>query len=264
VNWTWTPEDKHCGARFHSGPAEGYAAPVASPRIGIPLSLDAEGTLRRGRRTLYLDAAYADAVSAAGGSPRPLTQPADPGAVVAEIDGVLVPGGDDFLPGSPYPAGVTFRPVAPAQLSFDLALMRAAQAAGLPILGICYGMQLLVLARGGRLHHHLPHDLPRAADHGGTGRNVRHRVTIEPDSRLGVLLGTERATVDSRHHQAVADPGDLHVSARAEDGVIEAVESADPSAPFALGVQWHPETMDGEHAASLFGALVAASARRKR
>jgi putative glutamine amidotransferase len=230
---------------------------VAAPRIGIPLGLDTESALRSGRQTLYLDPSYVDAIATAGGSPRPLAAPADPSELIAELDGLLIPGGDDFLPDRPYPAQVTFHPISPRQLAFDRAVVVAAIAEGLPILGICYGMQLLALACGGRLHHHLPHDLPSAGDHGGTGRNVRHRVRLEPGSRLHDILGAERVTIDSRHHQAVADPGDLHVSARAEDGVIEAVENRT-----ILGVQWHPETMEGDHRARLFGALVESAASR--
>jgi putative glutamine amidotransferase len=238
---------------------------VASPRIGISLGLDVEGALRTGRSTHYLDTRYTDAVRDAGGSPRLLAAGAAAEELIGEVDALLIPGGDDFLPEDPYRDGVSFQPVATIQLAFDRSLVRSALAAGVPILGICYGMQLLALESGGRLYHHLPLDLPGAGDHGAAGRNVRHRVSIEQESRLGRILAAERVTIDSRHHQAVADPGHLHVSARAEDGVIEAVETADKAAPLLLGVQWHPESMEGEHPKRLFRALIeAASPRPKR
>ena len=224
---------------------------MPAPRIGIPALLDT--SLRPGRRSHVVDAAYSDAIADAGGVPQVLIGPGDAAARVAEIDGLLVPGGDDILPEASYPS-VSFTPVHASQLAFDRALVEHALAAGVPIFGVCYGMQLLALAAGGRLHYHLPHDLPDAHDHGATGRNVRHPVAIETNTRLAAILGAEQSVVDSRHHQAVADPGTLHVSARAGDGVIEAIEG-----PNVLGVQWHPETSGGESSARLYASLVDAA-----
>jgi putative glutamine amidotransferase len=227
------------------------------PLIGIPPALDECGRWRAGRRYHYVDAAYAAAVEEAGGTAVYLPPQRDAGALACALDGLLVPGGGDFAPAAAYPDAVRFDPVPAAQLAFDAGLLAAALARGIPVLGICYGMQLLVHQRGGRLLYHLPTDLPGAAPHRLPEPDGRHALEIVPGSRLHALLGDVGASVNSLHHQGVAEPGEgLRVCARAGDGVVEAVE--DPSRPFCLGVQWHPEKLERAHRLRLFGAFVAA------
>ena len=180
--------------------------------------------------------------------------------LAARIAGLLLPGGDDFPPETPYPEGVRLDPVPAAQVAFDRRLLAAALARGLPVLAICYGMQLLALHHGGSLHYHIPTDLPEAGPHRLPEPDGRHVVRIAPDSRLAAALGVAEDAVNSLHHQGVAEPGaGLRACAHSEDGLIEAIERSEP--PFCVGVQWHPEKMQGSHRERLFGALVASSHR---
>ncbi len=228
-----------------------------SPLVALPLGLDAARRLRAGRRTHYLDVAYASAVREAGGVPLHVSHQASPEAVADRVDALLLPGGDDFLPDRPYPPEVRFAPVAPEQLAFDRALLAAFLERGRPVLGICYGMQLLALHRGGSLVYDLPHDRPDAGRH-RLAAEERHAVRVEAGTRLAGILGAGPCAVNSRHHQAVADPGpELRVCARSEDGVVEAIEAGGEG--FELGVQWHPEDLEPAHRERLLGALVAAA-----
>jgi len=276
----------------------------------VPLLVGISQRLRPGadgdRDRLELDPAYARGVAEAGAVPMHLAWPADPRALAARLDALVIPGGPDFLweslpetgdsPGSgdaacsggtpvdalpdagaawaahraredpsPVQVPVRFDPVDPRQLAFDRALLAAALAREIPVLGICYGMQLLALHAGARLHLHLPRDLPRAGRHRAAGReDARHGLRVEPGTLLAALLGAEETEVNSSHHQAVSDPGGWRVAARAPDGVVEAVEppGAGP-ARFCLGVQWHPERMDAAHRSALVGALVEAAGRAR-
>jgi gamma-glutamyl-gamma-aminobutyrate hydrolase PuuD len=204
---------------------------------------------------------YADAVLKAGGVPvivPAVGGPGDARRLLERVDGLLLSGGDDFDTrrlglGPTHPAA---KPVPAAKQDFDLELVHAALELRLPVLGICYGMQLLALAEGGRLHQHLPDDRPGSQDHTG-GRE--HPVRIEPGSKLAALMGLERVEVVSRHHQAVAGLGGAwRVSAVDDEDLIEAIERADH--PFALGVQWHPEQApEGSAHDRLFRGLVEAA-----
>jgi len=244
-------------------PRDAYTFGVTT-RIGISLCLDARGQWRPGRDYLYADRAYTAAVAAAGGLPfhLPVQASTAAAALIAQIDGLLIPGGDDFLPEAPYPEAAHFEPLDDAQVAFDEALITAASAAGKPVLGVCYGMQLLALNAGGALHYHLPADRPDARDHGaGASGTVSHPVTLQPDSDLGRWIGQRTLEVNSRHHQAVADAGTMRVVARADDGVIEAIEST--AGPPRFGVQWHPESIEGDAGSRLLAAFIEQAGARR-
>jgi putative glutamine amidotransferase len=217
------------------------------PRIGIS---------RPGKP---LDARYADALAEAGGEPVPLVAWRAPEDALAGLAGLVIPGGGDFAPERPYPPGVVFDPVPVAQLAAERALLAAALARDLPVLGICYGMQLLADVSGGSLVFDIASDRPGAAPHRLAEPAGRHGIALAAGSRLAACFESDAIEVNSSHHQAVDEPGrGLVVVARAADGLVEAIECEDP-ARFALGVQWHPERMDAAHRARLFGAFLEAS-----
>jgi putative glutamine amidotransferase len=229
------------------------------PLIGIPPGLDERGRWKCDRIYQYVDVAYASAVAQAGGLPVYLPREADVAALTARLDGLLIPGGDDFAPETAYPETVRFDPAPAEQIAFDRRVLAAALERRIPVLGICYGMQLLALHHGGSLHYDIPSDVPDATEHRLPEPDGRHALRIVPRTRLADALGAAEPFVNSRHHQAVSrvEQG-LAVSARAGDGIIEALEHE--SQPFCIGVQWHPESMQGPHRERLFRAFVAACA----
>jgi gamma-glutamyl-gamma-aminobutyrate hydrolase PuuD len=234
-----------------------YDGDVARPLIAIVGELTADGRLS-------LPARYAAAVARAGGLPLAVAPGVD-GVVAAEVlervDGLLFAGGDDFDTerlglGPTHPAA---RPVPGAKQDFDLALARAALADDVPVLGVCYGMQVLALAGGGRLLQHLPDDRPGHQEHRG---GARHAVRATAGTKLARLLGVDPVTVISRHHQALAEVGlGWTVAAEDDEGLIEAVEH--PGRRFALGTQWHPELEPaGGPQERIFRGLIEAAAER--
>lgn len=159
------------------------------------------------------------------------------------FDGLVLPGGGDVDPAR-Y-GGDTTAPtydVNPAQDALDLEITAAARERGIPILGVCRGLQVLNVAFGGTLVEDvLPSAIqhtPGAADGGGP-EWTWHAVSVAPGSRLHAEVGADEISVASGHHQAIGRLGEgLVATAVAADGVIEAIEH--PTAPI-IAVQWHPE-----------------------
>jgi gamma-glutamyl-gamma-aminobutyrate hydrolase PuuD len=161
-------------------------------------------------------------------------------SVVGRLDALVLVGGGDIDPAryGQRPHAATSG-VDPARDGSELALLRAALEVDLPVLAVCRGMQLLNVDLGGTLFQHVPDVVGSDAHQPARGCFADVEVTTDAGSAVAKILG-ERTTVRCSHHQAIDRLGDgLVVTARAADGLIEAVEL--PGARFVVGVQWHPE-----------------------
>ncbi len=199
---------------------------------------------------------YSRGVLEAGGIPVHLPMCVDPADLAGKLDGVLLSGGADIDPSrfGQQSETMDFPPEAERD-EFELNLLSAADDNELPVLGICRGLQMVNVHRGGSLNQVVPpharfSDMPDFE---------AHDVTFEADSQLADLYGTERR-VNSLHHQTVKDLGrDLLVTAHAPDGEIEGLESTDGRI---LAVQWHPEMMVTRPDDPIFGWIVNAASQR--
>ncbi len=245
-----------------------------APVIGITATLR-EDVDRVAERPLgkfvRADLDYVEGVADAGGVPvvlPPVGEERTAEAILGGLDGLLLSGGSDLDPGyygeKPIPElGVTL----PERDAFEMALLGLALRRGLPVFGICRGMQVLNVALGGTLYQDLPSQL---------GRDVlkhrqetpkwqpTHEIEISGDSYLAEITGRRAVKVNSYHHQGIkALAGGLAVTACSSDGVIEAVEARDLSEGWLLGVQWHAEAMRGAgpQQRNLFEAHVSAAKR---
>ena len=169
----------------------------------------------------------------------------DHASLVRRYDGLMLLGGDDIDPvlygarASEHVYGAESD-----RDAFEIGMLHAAIAANVPVLAICRGHQVLNVAFGGTLHQHIT-DRDDVVGHGIPAQDdgaELHEVDVDEGSRLGDALGATRAVCSSHHHQAVDKVGEgLRVVARAPDGIVEGLELADTAAPWAVGVQWHPE-----------------------
>jgi len=239
------------------------------PRIGITCDYQADGERCVARHP------YATAVLRAGGAPLILPQ-IDAEHLddqLAVLDGVIFTGGDDYHPRhfnqEPHESLKLLHPI---RERYDLLLIARVRQLALPTLCICGGMQLAAIHFGAQLIQDLPSQQPGPIDHREPdfGKLV-HPIHVAPDSQCSSLLGEGPFDANSQHHQAVDEqtlPAGLMTSARAPDGVIEALELV-PDGPldnggWFLAVQWHPEWLHEQPPHDrLFSGLVAACAERR-
>jgi putative glutamine amidotransferase len=240
---------------------------VRRPVIGIPCSAypDSWYTPANGNSISYLRA-----IEAAGGIPALIHLTRDEEVIDAHFqrcDALLLAGGVDVDP-SFYHAErhPLLEATSPEQDALEVALTRRAAAEGMPILGICRGIQMLNVALGGTLYQDIEAEIPNALDHRESTKSqnmahLAHPIALAEDSRLAELLDTGELIVNTLHHQAVRDlaPG-LRIVGRAYDGVVEAAEGT--GSGFIMAVQCHPEELwdrADTRWARMFAAFVAAA-----
>jgi putative glutamine amidotransferase len=244
------------------------------PIIGITATLkeDADAVAERPLgRFVRADLDYVEGVTGAGGVPVVLPPTGNEGAaesVLHSLDGLLLSGGSDLDPGyygeEPLPElGITL----PERDAFEMALVGQALRRGMPVFGICRGMQVLNVALGGTLYQDLPSQWERDVlkHRQDTPKwQPTHEVKVTDGSYMAEVMGREMVKVNSYHHQGVKDLAQgLVATGYSSDGVVEAVEAENLSERWLLGVQWHAEAMRGAgpQQESLFEAHVSAAER---
>jgi putative glutamine amidotransferase len=212
------------------------------PRIGITMRIELETD------RFYLSRFYSEAVEAAGGTPLHICLIPHGGyiaAVMDGLDGILLPGSNSDVDPLRYghEPHQALGNVHSIKDETDLLVLTEVERRRLPLFGICFGMQVLNVSRGGTLIQDIASQIPGAIKHeqGPPRDRPSHRIRLLEESRLASLAEGYEAVVNSHHHQAIGTIGrDLVASAWAADGLVEALE--DPrSDRFVMAVQWHPE-----------------------
>ncbi|MFN7709507.1 MAG: gamma-glutamyl-gamma-aminobutyrate hydrolase family protein [Holosporales bacterium] len=236
--------------------------PRSAPKIGIVLDHDTRPTYAA-YPWYALRENYVTALENHGGIPFLIPYcPAHLEAYLDMVHGILIPGGDHDIHPERYEDPILHPKtcVKTNRTDFEFVLTEAALQRGLPIFGICGGMQLINVIFGGSLHQHLPEDLAGEIAHQQTlpKHQVSHAIEVASQSLLWQLNDHESAAmVNSTHHQGLKKLGQgLLASAHAPDGLIEAVEH--PDHRFCVGVQWHPEYQTTALDRALFKAFVGA------
>jgi putative glutamine amidotransferase len=224
------------------------------PIIGITGNFDSD------EDCFLLKSYYVESVNRAGGTAMILPPVQDDDILECYISlcqGFVLSGGGDI---DPIFWGETPTPglgeVSPLRDSFEFNLARRIITLKIPVLGICRGCQVLNVAAGGSIIQDITSDI--CHNQNAPRSYPFHAIFIEKQSRLASIIESESISVNSFHHQAVAQPGSqIKISACAPDGTIEAIEAV--GHPFCIGVQWHPECLLDLPSRHLFNALVNAS-----
>lgn len=252
-----------------SGAVRSYGVRMRRPKIGICTALERAQWSVWDQQAVLLPRSYVDAVQRAGGMavllPPDAHLTADPGEALELIDGLLLAGGADIDPASyGEESHAETSGTVPERDAFEIALVREAIAGGMPVLGICRGMQLINVAHGGTLFQHLPeymghHEHCRVP---GSFEDADHEVRLNEGSLAALAAGETEHATKSHHHQGVDRVGDgLVVSGYSTmDDLPEAIELAGSAngrpSPWLLGVQWHPEA---DESSTVVKALVQAA-----
>ena len=206
---------------------------------------------------IVIEENYAHSVVRAGGIPLLIPSIPENVQIIIEtarrLDGLLLPGSRDMDPKfyneEPHPK---LRPMSLERTETELAVLREASARGIPVLGICGGMQLINVFFGGSLYQDIYSFIPEAMPH---EKGSVHNVKIENDSLLKKIAESENFPVISYHHQSVKAIGNgLRISAFAPDGIVEGIESK--AKPYVVGIQWHPELEDTEVSLRIFSDFI--------
>ena len=193
---------------------------------------------------------FIQAVERAGGVPLIIPMYENHGSIdrLLEIaDGLLLADGNDISSEHYGEEPRDVRGNDPERDEFELALLSAAAYKSMPVLGVCRGMQLMNVARGGTLYQDVVSERPDTRNHDGylevkSTEHLAHTLAIDPETQLASILGRDAIGSNTHHHQAVKELGkSLVINATAEDGVIEGIEDA--SGPYFIGVQPHPESI---------------------
>jgi len=250
-------------------PAKIYCKDMKKPIIGITLDWEEAKTYSIHQPWYALRDNYVSVITQFGGVP--ILLPYDSSNIdcyVEMLDGLVITGGDYDIETSAYGqhGNEGLRITKQNRYLFERALLDKFLQTKKPMLGICAGEQLLAIATGGTLVRDIPTEIPTAIDHEQWNSQISHHlpyhdILIEKDSKFAALFGTGPFKVNSTHHQAVKTVGPgVIVSARAQDGIIEAIELSDH--PFAFGLEWHPEFMTSEVDKMIFRKFIEQASER--